>query len=85
MSKKQRRNDEPQEKRVRLELEGTVIEANKGQFKVQISDNYVVLCTLSGKIRTNSVKILVGDLCRVEVGEYDTSKGRIVYRLKAGQ
>ena len=73
-----------QEKRTRLEMEGTVIEANKGIFKVQINENYIVSCTLSGKIRTNSVRILLNDLVRVEVGEFDTSKGRIIYRLKAG-
>lgn len=70
-------------KRDRLEFEGTVVDANKGQFRVQVNDNMVVLCTLSGKIRQNSVKILVGDLVKIEVSEYDTTKGRIVYRNKS--
>ena len=69
-------------KRERLELEGEVIDANKGQFRVQINNNLIVLCTLSGKIRMNSVKILVGDKVMVEVSEYDTTKGRIIYRHK---
>lgn len=68
--------------RDRLEFEGTVIDANKGQFKVQVTDNYIVLCTLSGKIRTNSVRILLGDRVKVEVSAYDTSRGRIVYRVR---
>lgn len=68
--------------RDRLEFEGTVIESNKGQFKVQVSENYIVLCTLSGKIRTNSVRILLGDRVKIEVSEYDPSRGRIVYRIK---
>ena len=68
--------------RDRLELEGEVIDANKGKFKVKINDNYTVLCTLSGKIRMNSVKILTGDRVKVEVSEYDTTQGRIVYRIK---
>ena len=71
------------EKRDRLELEGVVVESNKGQFQVKINDNLTVLCTLSGKIRTNSVKILVSDHVTVEVSEYDTTRGRIVYRHKA--
>jgi translation initiation factor IF-1 len=71
------------EKRMRLEMDGTVVESNKGQFKVQINNSMIVLCTLSGKIRMNSVKILVGDLVKVELGEYDTTRGRIVYRYKA--
>jgi len=68
--------------RDRLEFEGVVIDSNKGKFKVRVSDNYTVLCTLSGKIRTNSVRILLGDKVKIEVSEYDTSQGRIVYRIK---
>lgn len=68
--------------RDRLEFEGIVVDANKGQFKVQVTEEYTVLCTLSGKIRTNSVRILLGDRVKVEVSEYDPTKGRIVYRIK---
>jgi translation initiation factor IF-1 len=68
--------------RDRLEFEGEVIDANKGKFKVKVNENLTVLCTLSGKIRMNSVKILVGDKVRVEVSEYDTTQGRITYRNK---
>lgn len=68
--------------RDRLEFEGEVIDSNKGKFKVKVNDNYSVLCTLSGKIRMNSVKILLGDRVKIEVSEYDTSQGRIVYRIK---
>lgn len=68
--------------RERMELEGVVIDANKSIFKVRISDTHVVTATLSGKIRQNSVKILVGDCVTVEVSEYDVSKGRIVFRHK---
>ena len=71
------------EKRDRLELDGVVIESNKGQFKVKVNENLTALCTLGGKIRMNSVKILVGDSVRIEVSEYDTSRGRIVYRKKS--
>lgn len=69
--------------RDRLEMEGIVIDSNKGKFKVQINENYSVLCTLSGKIRINSVKILLGDSVRIEVSEYDTTQGRIIYRIKS--
>lgn len=69
--------------RDRLEFEGEVIDANKGKFKVKVNENLTVLCTLSGKIRMNSVKILIGDKVRIEVSEYDTTQGRIVYRNKA--
>jgi translation initiation factor IF-1 len=69
--------------RGRMEFDGVVIDANKGQFRVKVSDNMIALCTLSGKIRMNSVKILVGDNVTIEVSEYDVSRGRIVYRHKS--
>jgi translation initiation factor IF-1 len=68
--------------RERMELEGEVIDTNKGKFKVKVNDNLTALCTLSGKIRMNSVKILVGDRVTIEVSQYDTTQGRIVYRHK---
>lgn len=68
--------------RDRLEFDGDVMDANNGKFKVKVNDQLTVLCTLSGKIRTNSVRILVGDRVTIEVSEYDTSQGRIVYRHK---
>lgn len=68
--------------RTRLELEGIVTDASKGKFKVAVNENMTVLCTLSGKIRMNSVRILVGDKVRIEVSEYDTTQGRIIYRNK---
>lgn len=69
--------------RDRIEFEGEVVDANKGKFKVKINENYSVLCVLSGRIRQNSVRILIGDRVRIEVSEYDTSNGRITYRMKA--
>ncbi len=69
--------------RDRLEFEGEVIDACKGKFKVKVNENLTVLCTLSGKIRMNSVKILIGDKVRIEVSEYDTTQGRITYRNKS--
>ncbi len=66
----------------KLEFEGEVIDSCKGKFKVKVNDNLIVMCTLSGKIRMNSVKILTGDKVKIEVSEYDTSMGRITYRVK---
>lgn len=66
-----------------LELEGEVIDSSKGLFKVRISDTHTAICTLSGKVRVNSVKILIGDKVKIEVSPYDTTKGRIVYRSKS--
>lgn len=67
----------------KLEFEGEVIDASKGKFKVKVNENLTALCTLSGKIRMNSVKILIGDKVRIEVSAYDLTQGRIIYRNKA--
>ena len=66
----------------RIEFEGVVVESNKDKFKVQINDNYFVTCTLSGKIRQNSVRILVGDKVRTEISKYDPIMGRIIFRIR---
>lgn len=49
-------------------------------FRVELEDGSVVLCHLSGKMRMHFIKILPGDRVRVEMTEYDKTKGRIVYR-----
>lgn len=69
--------------RDRVEMEGLVTDSCKGKFRVRVNDSYTILATLSGKIRQNEIKILVGDKVKVEVSIYDTSQGRIVSRLKA--
>lgn len=67
-----------------LEFEGKVTQAKgNGMFSVQPDDmNNILLCTLSGKIRKNAIKILEGDRVRVEVSPYDLTRGRITYRMK---
>lgn len=66
----------------KIVLKGQVVDSSNSKFKVKINDNHFVLCTLSGKIRQNSVKILIGDFVDVEIGEYDLKQGRIVFRHK---
>jgi translation initiation factor IF-1 len=68
--------------RDKVEFEGEVVDSCKGKFIVKVNETLTVTCVLSGKIRMNSVKILVGDRVKVEVSEYDVSHGRIVYRIK---
>jgi len=65
-----------------IEFEGIVLESLPNTlFRVQLPGGSVVLCTLSGKMRINYVKILPGDKVRVEVTPYDKTRGRITYRL----
>lgn len=87
MSKNRRTNREhesqtEQETREdRLSLEGTVEECLPGTlFKVRTNLGSVVLCTLSGKLRINRIRLLTGDSVTCEVSPYDTSRGRICWR-----
>lgn len=66
-----------------LEFEGIVEDHSNGKFKVKVNDTHTVLATISGKMRMNAVKIIVGDQVRVECSPYDTKMGRITYRVKA--
>ena len=51
-------------------------------FKVKLPNGHIVTATISGKLRMNYIKILVGDSVTVEVSPYDISKGRITWRKK---
>ena len=66
----------------KMSLEGVVVETNKGIFKVQVNEAHTVIARLSGKIKLNEIKVIVGDKVIVEVSPYDMSLGRIVKRMK---
>jgi translation initiation factor IF-1 len=62
--------------------EGTVLDAQKNVFRVQIDgDAHVVHAHLGGRLRQNYIKIVPGDRVRVEMSPYDLGRGRITYRL----
>ncbi len=61
---------------------GDVIEALPSTFfKVRLHDGKEILAHLSGKMKMNHIRILLGDRVEVEIGEYDQTRGRIVRRL----
>ena len=64
-----------------LEYEGVITEAlPNAQFRVQLSNGHMILGYLSGKMRTNFVRVVPGDKVRVVLSEYDLNQGRIVWR-----
>ncbi len=64
-----------------FEVEGIVKESLPNTlFRVELADGSIVLCHLSGKMRLNFIKILPGDKVKVEMTEYDKTKGRITFR-----
>nr|DAR14058.1 MAG TPA: translation initiation factor IF-1 [Caudoviricetes sp.] len=73
-----------------LELEGVVEELYPGsKFLVTInqeegkeSPKHQVVCTLSGKLRKNHIKVILGDRVTINVSPYDLTKGIIAWRHK---
>ncbi|HRY60310.1 MAG TPA: translation initiation factor IF-1 [Patescibacteria group bacterium] len=74
------------EKKDVIKADGEVIETlPNALFKVKLENGHEILGHLSGKMRMNFIKILPGDRVTLEMTPYDLTKGRITYRLKAGQ
>ena len=75
-----------------LVVEGIIIEALRGKFRVQMvqegqdldenKPGHEVLAHLAGKLRKHFIKIVPGDRVQVEVSPYDMTRGRIIYRMK---
>lgn len=66
-----------------LEVEGTILESlPNAQFRVELETGQVVLAHISGKMRKNYIRILLGDKVRVELSPYDLTRGRITFRAK---
>lgn len=71
-------------KQQNLEFTGEVLqELGNSLFKVRLDiADQEVICTISGKIRKNFIRILAGDRVKLEMSPYDLTRGRIVTRLK---
>lgn len=67
-----------------VQVDGRVVESlPNAMFRVEIQPSkQIVLATISGKIRKNFVRIVVGDSVVCELSAYDLTKGRITYRNK---
>lgn len=66
-----------------IEVDGTVIEPlPNAMFRVELANGHKILAHISGKIRTNYIRILPGDKVTVELSAYDLTRGRIIYRHK---
>ena len=72
-----------------IEVEGVVREAMPNAiFQVELlngegkPNGHTVLAHISGKLRTNFIRILPGDKVTMEMSPYDLSKGRITWRSK---
>jgi translation initiation factor IF-1 len=66
-----------------IEVIGAITESlPNAQFRVQLETGQIIQAHISGKIRKNYIRILVGDSVKIELSPYDMTKGRIIYRIK---
>ncbi|MEK7298986.1 MAG: translation initiation factor IF-1 [Candidatus Margulisiibacteriota bacterium] len=66
-----------------IEINGVVVESlPNAQFRVKLETGQEVLAHISGKIRKNYIRVLLGDTVVVELSPYDMTRGRIIYRVK---
>ena len=74
------------EKQNLIEMQGLVTQClPNAMFRVKLENGFQVLAHVSGKIRRNYIRILLGDRVTVELSPYDLTRGRIVYRLKQNE
>lgn len=66
-----------------IEISGVVVDSlPNAQFRVKLETGQTILAHISGKIRKNYIRVLLGDTVKVELSPYDMTRGRIIYRAK---
>ncbi len=66
-----------------IDADGIVIEClPNAMFQVKLENDHKVIAKISGKMRKNRIRVLLGDKVSLEISPYDLSKGRITYRYK---
>ena len=66
-----------------IEVEGVVLDAlPNATFTVELENGHKIIGHISGKLRSNYIRILPGDTVKLEMTPYDLTKGRIIWRGK---
>jgi translation initiation factor IF-1 len=64
-----------------LRLEGKVTDIlPNAMFRVELETGQNVIGYISGRMRQNDIKVLLGDTVEIEFSPYDLTRGRIVRR-----
>lgn len=64
-----------------IKIDGQVTEVlPNAMFRVKLQTGNSILGYISGRMRQNEIRILLGDQIEIELSPYDLSKGRIVRR-----
>ena len=65
-----------------IKMEGVITEVLRNTtYRVKLENfEQPVLATLNGRMRTNNIKVLEGDVVELEFSPYDLTRGRITRR-----
>lgn len=65
-----------------IQLEGVVTRVlGGGTMEIRCDNEIMVRGVLSGRMKKNRIKVMVGDRVQISVSPYDTSHGLITYRF----
>jgi translation initiation factor IF-1 len=66
-----------------ITMDGTIVDALPNTlFNIELENGHRILGHISGKMRTNYIRIVPGDRVLVELSPYDLTKGRITFRYR---
>jgi len=66
-----------------IHLEGVVTRMlGGGNMEIACDKGVTITGVLSGRMKRNKIKVIVGDKVQISVSPYDTTHGLITYRLK---
>ena len=64
-----------------IEQDGIIKEAlSNAMFRVELENGHVITAHISGKMRMHYIRLLPGDKVKLEMSQYDLTKGRITFR-----
>jgi translation initiation factor IF-1 len=66
-----------------IKMEGVIDEVlPNAMFRIVLENGHKIIATISGRLRQNNIRILLGDSVTIEMSPYDLTRGRVVYRNK---
>ena len=66
-----------------IQVEGVVTRVlGGGTMEIECDNDMTIRGVLSGRMKKNRIKVMIGDRVQVSVSPYDTSHGLITYRFK---
>ena len=69
-----------------LTVQGEITDAlGYENYRVELDNGVTILATISGKMRSNYIRVMVGDRVELEMSVYDLTRGRITRRFKVNE